>query len=280
VQQGARLFASPDLPDHPALAPFAIARPGQIDRSLARHADGRVRELDDEQVDRYAHLFEVIVEAARAHGRDVHQIACEALSTQPYPLKRVMERHRLGRFRVTQKANLEREDDVYRGENARREDWIMLGNHDTRSIWLVADDWLASGRSRAQAEYLASRLLAPEEDREKWVRRVASDAHALVQARFADLFVGPARNVMVFFVDLLGGRGSYNRPGTVTPANWALRVPTDFRRTYARRRSANGALDLPRALARALRARGAAFVSAHRRLIADLEQRGARSHRR
>src|SRR5262249_17750604 len=30
VQSGARLFSSPDLPDHPRLQPFAIARPDQI----------------------------------------------------------------------------------------------------------------------------------------------------------------------------------------------------------------------------------------------------------
>jgi 4-alpha-glucanotransferase len=274
VREGARLFASPDLPEHPALAAHAIARPGQLDRTVPRHADGWVRELDDDQVERYAVLFDVIVEAARSHGRDVRDVACEILSTQPYPLGRVIERHGIGRFRVTQKADLDRADDVYRGENARPQDWIMLGNHDTPPIWRVARGWVDSGASRAQAEYLASRLLASEEDREEWVRRVASDRDALVEARFADLFVGPASNVMVFFTDLLGFEELYNRPGVVSEDNWSLRVPPAFREQYAERAARGRALVLTRALARALRARGGAFVAAHRSLIEDLE-RGA-----
>jgi 4-alpha-glucanotransferase len=272
VREGARLFASPDLPDHPALAAYAIARPGQLDRSVPRHADGWVRDLDDDQVERYAVLFDVIVDAARSHGRDVRDVACEILSTQPYPLGRVIERHGIGRFRVTQKADLDRADDVYRGENARPQDWIMLGNHDTPPIWRVARGWVDSGAARAQVEYLASRLLAPEESREEWVRHVATDRDAIVAARFADLFVGPAANVMVFFTDLLGFEELYNRPGVVSEENWSLRVPPDFRRRYEERAARGAALVLPRALARALRARGSAFVAAHRGLVDDLER--------
>lgn len=277
VQQGARLFASPDLADHPGLARFAIARPEQLDRSRPRHDDAWVRHLDEAQVDRYGVLFAVIVEEAMRHGRSLRDIACEILSTQPYPLGRVVARHGLGRFRVTQKANVDREDDVYRGENAGPEDWVMLGNHDTRPIWLVAEEWLAKGTARRQAEYLASRLLAAEEDREAWIARTAGDVAALVQARLADLFVGPARNVQVFFTDLLGLREVYNRPGTVGPENWSLRIVPSFREDYAARLRQGLALDLPRALARALRSRGAGFVSTHAGLIADLESEARRT---
>ncbi len=271
AQVGARLYSSPDLPDHAGLADLAIARTEQLDRALPRHADGWVTALEDEQVDRYAVLIDAIVEAARRHGRGTEDIACEILSTQPYPLGRVMARHGLGRFRATQKADLDRPADVYRGENAQPEDWIMVGNHDTRPIWLVARDWVESGNSSKQAQYLATRLLAPEEDREAWVRRTVGDRNALVQAKLADLFVGPASNVMMFFTDVLGLEQVYNRPGVVDDENWSLRVSPDFRRQHAERVARGAALDLPRALARALRSRGAAFVSAHRALIEELE---------
>jgi 4-alpha-glucanotransferase len=148
----------------------------------------------------------------------------------------------------------------------------MLGNHDTPPIWRVARGWVDSGAARAQAEYLARRLLPPEESREEWVRRVAADRDALVAARFADLFVGPASNVMVFFTDLLGFEEVYNRPGVVSDDNWSLRVPPDFGRQYEQRAAHGTALVLPRALARALRARGSAFVAAHLSLIDDLER--------
>ena len=164
AQVGARLYSSPDLPDHTELAGLAIARPEQLDHAGPRHADDWVTALEDEQVDRYAVLVDAIVEAGRRHGRGTQDIACEILSTQPYPLGRVMARHGLGRFRVTQKADLDRPADVYRGENAQPEDWIMVGNHDTRPIWLVARDWVESGNSSKQAQYLATRRRAVQRE--------------------------------------------------------------------------------------------------------------------
>ena len=270
-QGGARLFSSPDLPEHPELAEFAIARPDQLDLDRPRHADDWVRELDDEQVDRYGVLVDAIVATAQAHGHQTADIACEILSTQPYPLGRVMARHGLGRFRVTQKADLDRPADGYRSENAQPADWIMVGNHDTRPIWRVARDWVDSGASRKQAEYLAGRLLAPEEDREAWIQATASSRNALAQAKLAELLVGPASNVMVFFTDALGLEEDYNRPGVVDEVNWSLRVSPDYRQEHEARVREGSAFQLPRAAARALRARGAAFVAAHRTLVEELE---------
>ncbi|MFP5369024.1 MAG: 4-alpha-glucanotransferase, partial [Actinomycetes bacterium] len=106
VQHGARLFSSPDLPDHPELARYALVSPEQLERSLPRHADGWVRELSPAQVRCYSALFDAIIAAAQAHGRKLSDLLCEVLSTLPYPLKRVMEQYGLGRFRVTQKADL------------------------------------------------------------------------------------------------------------------------------------------------------------------------------
>jgi len=256
VQQGARLFAAPDLADHPELARYAIVRPDQVDRTRPRHDDHWVRALDPDQVRRYGLLLAAIMDAARKQGRDVSGIACEILSTQPYPIQRVLAEHGLGRFRITQKGNLADPADVYRGENARPEDWIMLGNHDTPPVWRLADGWLAEGTARAQADYLATRLVPDPAERDAWAARTAADAGALVQARAADLFVGPAGNVMVFFTDLFGMRELYNRPGVVSPDNWSLRVPADYQRLYRERLERNRAINLPLALAAALRARG------------------------
>jgi 4-alpha-glucanotransferase len=252
VRDGARLLDSPAVPEHPALAALAIARPEQIDPAVPRHADGWVTSLDDAQVERYAVLLDAVV-AAAPEPRDV---ACEILSTQPYPLRRVVERHGLGRFRVTQKTRLDDPDDPYRPEDAGPADWLMLGSHDTPPIWLVAERWREDGTAPARARRLAARLLAPGEDRASWARAAAADAGALAQAAFAELFVGPARHVLVYFTDLLGARAPYNVPGTVSDANWSLRIPAGFRREYAERVAAGAALDVPAALARALRARG------------------------
>ena len=275
VQQGARLFAAPDLADHRELARYAIVRPDQLDRTRPRHDDHWVRELDAAQVRRYGLLLTAVLQAARAHGRDIRAIACEILSTQPYPIQRVLAEHGLGRFRITQEGNLADPADVYRGENARPEDWIMLGNHDTPPVWHLVDRWQAEGTARAQADYLATRLVPDPAERDAWAARTAANAGALVQARAADLFVGPAGNVLLFFTDLLGMRELYNRPGVISPENWSLRVPVDYARLYRQRLGRNQAINLPLALATALRARGLDAVRPD--LVQQLDQLAGRS---
>jgi 4-alpha-glucanotransferase len=251
VQAGSRLFSSPDVPE---LAPFAIAREEQLDRALPRHADGWVRELSPEQVSRYAVLFDALVNAAQGRGLAREDLVVEVLSTLPYPVGRVIARHRLGRLRVTQKMQLDDPSDVYRSENAACEDWIMVGNHDTEPIWRVAEDWIAAGAGARHAAHLADRLRP--RDRSRFIEEIASDPLRLAQARLAELFVGPAQHVSIFFPDLFGMREPYNRPGTVSDENWSLRVPPDYRGRYARDVARGAALDLPGTLAQALRARG------------------------
>ena len=234
VQNGGRLHESPDEPD---LAASAIARTEQIDRTRLPWDEHRVRALDDEQVTRYAvHLDRLI----RRVGRE--RVLCEVLSTMPYPLGRVLERYGLGRFRVTQKASLSDLRDVYRGENARPEDWIMVGNHDTAPIWLVTEGW----DGEAHARYLEDHLHQP----------VARDPNSLARAKLAELFASPAKNVFVWWGDLLGESDWYNRPGTVADNNWSRRIPPDFRRVYAERCATGVAFDLRLALSTALHARG------------------------
>ncbi len=253
VQHGARLFCSPDLPDHPALAALAIARPDQIDRALPRHADGWVRALDDAQVARYARVVDAIV-AALGGNCAPDRVVCEVLSTQPYPLVRVMERHGLGRFRVTQKARLDDPGDVYRAENARPEDWIMVGNHDTPSIWELAGRWHRTAEGAAQASHLA-RVLRPRGGAEALEATLAGDPRALVHAKVAELFTSPAAHVLVFFADLFGLEATYNRPGVVSDENWSLRLPDDYAERYFEASARGEAIDVPCVLALALRAR-------------------------
>jgi 4-alpha-glucanotransferase len=251
VQSGARLYASPDLHDHPALARFAIVQRFQLnpDPRTARYADDWVAELSPEQVEQYDRLMAIVVRNAPAPAA----VACEVLSTCPYPLARVLARHGLGRFRVTQKANLDDAHDVYRTENAAPADWVMVGTHDTRPLWLLLDEWARGDDVRRRAEYLAWRL-APPRRRAALARKLADSPALLAQAHFADLLAGPARHVMIFFTDAFGVRALYNHGGVVAADNWTLRLAPDYRDTYAARRRSGTALDLPRALALALRA--------------------------
>ena len=258
VRTGARLFSALDLPDHPALAGFAIPRREQLADSAgtSRWDDDWVRTLEPAQVDRYARLFDIVIDVARRNGRPTPALACEVLSTCPYPLHRVLERHKLGRFRVTQKADLGDPNDGYRAENAQPRDWIMIGTHDTAPVWAMLDEWRRRGALRERAAYLAWRLAPSAHARADMAEHLATSPSHLAQAQFADLFASRARHVMTFFTDIFGLREWYNRPGTVDPSNWSLRLPADYLSRYRDGLGREQAANLPAALAMALRAGG------------------------
>jgi 4-alpha-glucanotransferase len=276
VQHGARLFSSPDLADHPELAAYAISTRASLnpDPRTPRHADDWVVTLTPRQIRRYAILFDTIVRGAQAKGRARSDLICEVLSTLPFPLKCVLDRHQLGRFRVTQKADLEDPRDVYRSENAAPADWVMVGNHDTPPIWRVVKGWARSGALAARARRLAERLAPDASERGALAERLAADPGLLAQAFFADLFASPARNVLVFFSDLFGLEQIYNVPGSVSDTNWALRLGPDYRERYRDRLRRDRALNLPFALALAIRARGPASVPTA--LLSRLDAQAAR----
>jgi 4-alpha-glucanotransferase len=277
VAHGARLFESPDLPDHPELARYAIARPEQIDRAVVRHADPWVRSLEPAQVERYAERMAIVVdELAAAGGGD---ILCEVLSTSPFPLVEVLRRYGLGRFRVTQKADLGNPGDGYRSENADPRDWIMVGTHDTSPLARVVDGWLAGGTAQRRAAYLAERLVPDPGGRSSFAASLAQGRGALVKGMFGDLLASPARHVLVFMSDLFGMLDVYNRPGIVNEDNWGLRLPDAFERMYGANLTAGAAMDVPGALALALRARAdTQSYSPHRGLADELDRLGASLH--
>jgi 4-alpha-glucanotransferase len=244
VRAGARLFESPDLPDHPRLAPFAIARPDQLDRAQPRYADRWMTSLDRAQVDQFATLFAALVEAAERNLRSASDLSCEVLSTMPFPLEKVLALYNLGRWRITQKANLASPDDVYRSESAQRQDWVMLGNHDTAPIFALVATWSPQQRE-LWARHLTQRLHLREPER-------CSDDGFLATAMLAELFVSRAENVSIFFADLFGYHERFNVPGLVDDANWTLRLPSDFETLHRDRLARGAALDLPLAIELAL----------------------------
>ena len=88
-------------------------------------------------------------------------------------------------------------------------------------------------------------------------RRFCASPGALANACLADLFLGPARRVFVYFTDLFGEREPFNRAGIVHADNWRLRLPADYEAEYEARCAKGEALDIGAALALALHARGA-----------------------
>ncbi len=162
----------------------------------------------------------------------------------------MLDRHGLGRFRVTQKANLDDPTDGYRSENAETPDWAMLGNHDTPPVFQLVHAWSEERRGK-WATHLRERLSLDAAAE----RAIAAEPRVLAQTMLAELFACPAENVSIFFGDLFGYDRSFNVPGLVSDENWSLRLPADFEDLYLGRLAERAALDIPLALAIALEAR-------------------------
>jgi 4-alpha-glucanotransferase len=254
VQHGSRLFSSPTEPDHPLLHSWSIARRDQIDDSQTRYADHRVRDLDDAQVAQYAVLIDLIVRGVEDRGPIASNIACEVLSTMPYPVQRSMQRHGIGRFRVVSKLNLSDPTDVYRIENSRPEDWIMPGTHDTPSVWHFVNEWVEKGLGPKWADYLAT-LLATPANQPSLASDIGRSPGTLVEGIFSAILASPARHVSVFFPDLFGGTERYNQPGIVDDSNWRLRLPDDFEQVHSARCAKGEAIDMERCFETALRSK-------------------------
>jgi len=257
VQNGARLYSSPDLPDHPLLKDYALVKKEQLnsDPSYPRYGDNWIQSLTDEQVDRYATVIDVILERAEAVGASKSDILCEVLSTWPLPLKEVMLKRGLGRFCVTQKADPENPDDIYRRENTSAQDWIMVGNHDTKPIWRLAIERQGTTWYKARASYLASQLSQSQKQKESMLNEMLGNPNKFCEAMFCELFLGPAQHVFVFFTDLLGIKEIYNKPGITNSENWSIRIPPDYYHRYVVQSKNGEAFHIPRTLAKALRVR-------------------------
>lgn len=257
VQNGARLYSSPDLPDHPLLKEYAIVKRGQLnsDLSYPRYGDQWIQSLTPEQVERYATVIDVILERAKVVGASKSDILCEVLSTWPLPLKDVMLKRGLGRFCVTQKANPDDPGDMYRRENTSAQDWIMVGNHDTKPIWRLAIERQGTPWYMARASLLASQLSQSHQQKESMLKEMLENPNKFCEAMFCELFLGPAQHVFVFFTDLLGIKEIYNKPGIANPENWSIRIPPDYYHRYAVQSKNGEAFHIPRTLAKALRVR-------------------------
>ncbi len=275
VQNGARILSSPCLKTHPELQKFSIARLENIntDPLVPPYSDNWVTSLDKRQVNKYDIILGNILKSAEGAGRRQEDILCEVLSTLPYTLQRVIEKHSMGRFRVSQKADPENPADVYRCENALPGDWVMMGNHDTKPVWLVIDEWYSNPHSsnlKKRADYLASQLM-PDNNREAFSDSLIKDKGTMAHAMAAQLFACPSENIMIFFADLFGMKAVYNVPGVINETNWHLRVPNSYRQMYYGRLPEKKALNIPLALCMAMRSRGKSFCRQNKKILEELQ---------
>ncbi|MBK8741796.1 MAG: 4-alpha-glucanotransferase [Betaproteobacteria bacterium] len=154
VQSGGAVVRVARPHGSPPRSPGMRVRPDQIDRTRARHEDG-VMSLEPAQVEAYSSQIRF---CWNAPGQVSTSATMVEVSTCPRLLAAVLAHCGLGRFRITQKARVEVEGDVYRSDGAAPHDWIMAGNHDTPPLRVVVEGWRGTPECALRAEYLSRRL--------------------------------------------------------------------------------------------------------------------------
>jgi len=214
-----------------------------------------------ETTDQYAVILKkIIIPAAQEAGVDLSSIICEDLGTLTPPVVEVMKELQMPGVRVTEFVNPENPDDIYRGKNVDAKNIIMAGSHDNDTLVSYAEDLKKSGEIRKHAQFLAQDLMpnVDAQERNEFAQEISEDPYKFAAAKFAELFVSPARHVQVFIKDLLGNDPSrYNFPGTTGGKNWNYVLKEDFDDEYFNESlPQNKGLNMPQALSTALKARG------------------------
>ena len=216
-------------------------------------------------------LEKIVLAAAKKFGVKKTNIICEDLGDKTAPTKFVMKKLRLGGIAVTQFGD--------RGATTPAENTIMIGSHDNISllehvngIFRKKDqDEKEMSNFIRQTNTLARDILPKNAKRNEInakAEEIQTDKLKYISARFAELFTSPAKRIQIFFTDFWGIPKTYNRPGT-SKGNWSLRIGQNFERDYYKAVSEGKALNLPSAIATALRQRGLDKENAD--LIKDLD---------
>ena len=212
-------------------------------------------------IDQYATILEkIVIPAAEEVGVKKESIICEDLGTLTDPVVATMQKLKMPGVRVTEFVNPYEQNHLYRGKNVSAKDVIMAGSHDNDTLAQYAEDLKSSGQIEAHARYLAQDLLpnATSMEKERFVKDISNDTGKFVEAKQAELFASPAKHVQMFFKDFFGfDKHRYNMPGTTAGQNWNYVLKDNFEEEFFNKAlPENKGLNVPQALATALKARG------------------------
>lgn len=219
----------------------------------------------------YAAIFEkIIIPAAEKYGIKKENILCEDLGEKTEPVQKVMKRLGLAGLSVTQYG--------YSGYDAPKQNVIMLGSHDNQSYIQYTDELfgrassLGEGRDRFiyKTHILGSDTSIPNEDVNQYRESIRNDKRKFLSASFVELFTSPARKVQIFFTDFFGIGKTYNIPGTKKDC-WTLRLNSNYEDLYYENLKKGLAVNLPEAIARAIRQKGTDFSSKYTDLLRKLD---------
>lgn len=221
--------------------------------------------------DEFAAIFEkIIFPAAKKFGITKDNIICEDLGYVTDNVKRVINRLGLTGMSLTQYG--------YSGADAPPRNVIMLGGHDNMSYIEFTDNLferascLGEGRDRFiyKTHILAADTNIPGKDENQYREELRGDKKKFMSGSFAELFTSPAKKVQIFFTDFLGIGKTYNVPGAKEGC-WELRAPENYEDLYYENLSNGLGVNLPEAIARAIRHKGTEFSQLHKKLLMQLD---------
>lgn len=224
---------------------------------------GRYARYNEEDYE--AIIKKIIIPTAEELGVSKENIICEDLGWLGNHTKRVMQQLELGGMTVTEYN--------YRGRDAKPQNTIMLGTHDNQSFLSYTDEVFNNpdkGSIWRKAERLAEDTIVPGEDFNRYKESIATNKLNFMNARFTELFTSPAKKIQVFFTDLFGIKERYNTPGQ-TEGCWELRVPENYEEVYHENLENGTALNIPDAIARAIRNKGQNFINENTELLSRLD---------
>lgn len=231
----------------------------------------RLKEYTKFTDDEFAAIFEkIIFPAAQKYGITKDNIICEDLGYVTDTVKRIINRLNLTGMSLTQYG--------YSGVDTPAKNVIMLGGHDNMSYIEFTDNLFArasnlgEGRDRFmfKTHILGSDTVTPDKDVNKYREELRSDKKKFMAASFVELFTSPAKKVHIFFTDFFGIGKTYNIPGAKEGC-WELRAPENFEDLYYKNLSEGIGLNLPEAIATAIRQKGTEFSSMHKKLLRKLD---------
>lgn len=215
-------------------------------------------------------LTKIIFPTAEKYRIPKQNIICEDLGEQTVPVKRALEKLGLTGLSVTQFG--------YSGADAPERNVIMLGAHDNQSYIEYTNDLfnragnLGEGRDRFiyKTHILGSDTVTPGKDVNQYREEIRNDKKKFLSASFAELFTSPAKKVQIFFTDFFGIGKTYNVPGAKKDC-WTLRLNSNFEDLYYKNLKEGLAVNLPEAIATAIRRKGIEFSNEHEKLLRKLD---------
>lgn len=211
-------------------------------------------------------LEKIVFPAAEKYGLTKDDIICEDLGEITPPVQKVMKELNLSGIAVT--------EFDYRGKETPENKVIMLGSHDNTSFVEYTNRMFTQKENdhrKEKAEKLAEDTAVPGENIEEYKSKIMNEKTSFMAANFAELFTSSAKRIQIFFTDFFGIGKTYNTPGT-TENCWVLRTPENHEKTYYANLKKGTALNLPEAIARAIRQKGVEFSDKHQDLLSRLDE--------